>query len=121
MVIHIKYKFHEIPFSGYIVEAPDGRNDGHGQTYIPPPSAGDKKTIAFFSGGKNYCMYGEKFPYLSRLSRRLYLPICIRKFCHAINSTTLEKMLLKYAAFRGRTLFGFLIKEKRLETSKRTF
>ena len=23
--------------------APDGRTDGHGQTYIPPPSAGDKK------------------------------------------------------------------------------
>ena len=26
-----------------------------------------------------------------------------------LNSTTLEKMLLKYAAFRGRTLFGCLI------------
>ena len=31
-----------------------------------------------------------------------------------------EKMLLKYAAFQGRTLFGCLVK-KRLETSKRIF
>ena len=23
--------------------APDGRTDGHGQNYIPPPSAGDNK------------------------------------------------------------------------------
>ena len=23
--------------------APDGRTDGHGQTYIPPPSVGDIK------------------------------------------------------------------------------
>ena len=31
----------------------DGRTDGHGQTYIPPPSAGDKKYalkfLTFFS------------------------------------------------------------------------
>ena len=46
------------------------------------------------------------------LRRRLYLPTCISKFCHAINSTALEKMLLKYAAFRGRTLFGCLIIKK---------
>ena len=47
IVIHIYYKFHEIPFSGYVVMAPDGRTvgrmDGHGQTYIPPPSAEDNK------------------------------------------------------------------------------
>ena len=47
IVIHIQYKFHEIPFVSYLVMAPDGRTDGrtdgHGQTYIPPPSAGDKK------------------------------------------------------------------------------
>ena len=51
IVIHIKYKFHEIPFSGYIVMAPDRRTerrtDGHGQTYISPPSAGDKKRRKF--------------------------------------------------------------------------
>ena len=27
-MIHIKYKFHEIPFSGYVVMAPDGRREG---------------------------------------------------------------------------------------------
>ena len=43
IVIHIEYKFDEIPFSGYVVMAPEGPMDGHGQTYIPPPSAGDNK------------------------------------------------------------------------------
>ena len=38
-IIHIRFKFHEIPFSGYLVTAPDG----HGQNYIPPPLAGDNK------------------------------------------------------------------------------
>ena len=43
-----KCKFHEIPLSGYLVMAPDGRRDsrqtdGHGQNYNPPPSAGDNK------------------------------------------------------------------------------
>ena len=43
IVIHIKYKFHEIPFSGYLVMATEGWTDGHGQNYIPPPSAGVNK------------------------------------------------------------------------------
>ena len=42
IVIHIQYKFHEIPFSGYLVMAPDGRTDGHGQNYIPPAFGGNK-------------------------------------------------------------------------------
>ena len=33
IVIYIKVKLHEIPFSGYLVIAPDG----HGQNYILPP------------------------------------------------------------------------------------
>ena len=44
-VIHIQYKFHEIPSIGYLVMAEDGetdgRKDGQCQTYIHPPSAGD--------------------------------------------------------------------------------
>ena len=29
IVIHIKYKFYEIPFIGYLVMASDGRTGGH--------------------------------------------------------------------------------------------
>ena len=44
IVIHIYYKFHEIPFCGYLVMATDqGWPDGHGQNYIPSTSAGDNK------------------------------------------------------------------------------
>ena len=60
--IHIQYKFHEIPFSGNLVMAPDGRTerqtdggtDGHGQTYIPrrnPPAISGGYFIFFFWGG----------------------------------------------------------------------
>ena len=37
IVIHTQYKFHEIPSSGYLVMAPDGRTD------MDKPSTGDKK------------------------------------------------------------------------------
>ena len=40
---HIRFKFNEIPFSGYLVMA----LDGHGQNYIPPPLAGDNKKCSF--------------------------------------------------------------------------
>ena len=81
----------------------------------------EKNDSHFFLGQKLLHVRGKASIPFERLSKRLYLPTCIRKFCHAIQkSTTLEKMLLKYAAFRGRTLCGCLIK-KRLETSKRTF
>ena len=46
--------FHEIPFSGYLVMASDGRKDGrkdrHGQNYIHPPLAGDKKGMTLHTG-----------------------------------------------------------------------
>ena len=45
IVIYKCIKFHEIPYSGYLVMAPDrrkdGRTDGLGQNNIPPPSPGD--------------------------------------------------------------------------------
>ena len=62
--------FYEIPFSGYVEMAPDGRTegrtDGHGQTYIPPPSAGDKKQLL------------ARFPYLlqAQLALDLLLLAC---------------------------------------------
>ena len=72
-----------------------------------------EKIIAIFSGGKNLLhVRGKASIPFEWLSRHLYLPTCIRKFCHAINSTALEKMLLKYAAFRESTLFVCLIKKK---------
>ena len=43
IVINIKCKFDEILSSGYLVMAPDRPMDGHGQTYIPLPLAGDNK------------------------------------------------------------------------------
>ena len=80
-----------------------------------------EKIIAIFSGSKNFYVFGEKLPYLLSGYADVYT------YLHAsensvmqYNSTTLEKMLLNYAAFPGRTLFGCLIK-KRLEISKRTF
>ena len=43
IVMHTYFKFHENPFSGYLVMAPDGQmdglTDGHGQINIHPPSA----------------------------------------------------------------------------------
>ena len=69
-----------------------------------------EKIIAIFSMGQNYYMYVEKLPYLSSDEADVYT------YLHAsensvmqLISTTLEKMLLKYAAFRGRTFFGRLI------------
>ena len=63
IVMHILYKFHEIAFSGYLVMAPDRgtegrtdrrteevRKDGHGQTYISPPSAGAKNLKKNYEG-----------------------------------------------------------------------
>ena len=41
MMMYIQYKIHEIPSSGYLLMAPNGQKDGHGQNYIPPPLAGD--------------------------------------------------------------------------------
>ena len=69
--------------------------------------------VIFFLGQKLLHVLEKASIPFKRLSRRLNLPTCIRKFCHAIfNSTKLEKRLLKYAAVRGRTLSGFLIKKK---------
>ena len=48
IVIHIQYKFHDIPFSGYLAMAPDGRTDMDKTIPPPPPpSAGIKMTQTF--------------------------------------------------------------------------
>ena len=50
MVIYIQYKFHEIPFIGYLDMAEDRQRERWTKgrlTNIPPPLAGDKKLIAF--------------------------------------------------------------------------
>ena len=55
--IHIQHKFHEIQLCNYLVMTPDGQMDGrtegqmdgHGQNYMPPPSAGDNITNLRFA------------------------------------------------------------------------
>ena len=55
MVIYIQYKFHKIPFIGYLYMAEDGQmhrekegwKDGQCLTCIAPPLAGDNKVSKY--------------------------------------------------------------------------
>ena len=45
---NLLYKFNEIPFRAYLVMAPDGRTNRHGQTYIRLPLMEDNKSSLYF-------------------------------------------------------------------------